>query len=43
MSTVSNQKEITLLNKILEESNKSLTSLNDLTSEQKLVYIIKVM
>jgi hypothetical protein len=43
MSTVSNQKEITLLNKILEESNKSLTSLNDLSSEQKLVYIIKVM
>ena len=43
MSTDSNQKEITLLNKILEESNKSLTSLNDLSSEQKLVYIIKVM
>jgi hypothetical protein len=43
MSTVSNQKEITLLNKILEESNKSLTSLNDLSSEQKLVYIIKLM
>ena len=43
MSTESNQKEITLLNKILEESSKSLTSLNDLSSEQKLVYIIKVM
>jgi hypothetical protein len=43
MSTVSNQKEINLLNKILEESNKSLTSLNDLSSEQKLVYIIKLM
>jgi hypothetical protein len=43
MSTVSNQKEITLLNKILEESSKSLTSLNDLSSEQKLVYIIKLM
>ena len=43
MSTDSNQKEITLLNKILEESSKSLTSLNDLSNEQKLVYIIKVM
>lgn len=43
MSTDSNQKEVTLLNKILEESSKSLTSLNDLSSEQKLVYLIKVM
>ena len=43
MSTDSNQKEVTLLNKILEESSKSLTCLNDLSSEQKLVYLIKVM
>ena len=43
MSTESNQKEITLLNKILEETSRSITSLKDLSKEVKLVKIINLM
>ena len=43
MSTEPNQKEITLINKILEETSRSITSLKDLSEEVKLVKIINLM
>ena len=41
--TESKPKEINLLNKLLEKSSQSITSLNDLSEETKLLKIIKVM
>ena len=43
MSTEPNQKEVTLINKILEETSLSITSLKDLSKEVKLVKIINLM
>ena len=36
-------KELNLLNKILEESSQTITSLKDLSKEEKLTKIIKAM
>ena len=41
--TETKPKEINLLNKLLEKSFQSITSLNDLSEETKLLKIIKVM
>jgi len=41
--TETKPKEINLLNKLLEKSSQSITSLNDLSEETKLLKIIKVM
>ena len=41
--TETKPKEINLLNKLLEKSSQSITSLNDLLEETKLLKIIKVM
>jgi hypothetical protein len=39
----SKPKEIYLLNKILEESSQTISSLNDLSEESKLSKIINIM
>ena len=41
--TETKPKEINLLNKLLEKSSQTITSLNDLSEETKLLKIIKVM
>ena len=41
--TETKPKEINLLNKLFEKSSQSITSLNDLSEETKLLKIIKVM
>ena len=41
--TETKPKEINLLNKLLKESSQTITSLNDLSEETKLLKIIKVM
>ena len=41
--TETKPKEINLLNKLLEKSSQSITSLNNLSEETKLLKIIKVM
>ena len=41
--TETKPKEINLLNKLLEKSSQSITSLNYLSEETKLLKIIKVM
>ena len=41
--TETKPKEINLLNKLLEKSSQTITSLNDLSEETNLLKIIKVM
>ena len=43
MDSKTNIKELNLLNKILEESSQQITSLKDLSEEDKLTEIIKAM